>query len=270
MSTAGPVSSSCVDAPYWEGRATRFARAGRGLAAVCSYGMPEYHNRAIDLGQYLALRRWLDVLGGAGRVLDVGCGVGRWSRRLAARGAQVTGIDLSPTMVDEARRRTQFVGLGDRCRFAVGDVTRLDLDERFDAILTVTVLQHVLDTGEWKRGIQALRAHLRPGGLLVALEAAPTAVSTRCDTAVFQARTTATYVEAFREAGLRCSSVAGVDPAPFRTLFLPYYRSLPAVLRHLGLAAVTAASFPVDLLLGRRCVGASWHKVFALVAEEPS
>ena len=34
----------------------------------------------------------------AARVLDVGCGVGRWSRRLAKRGAQVTGIDLSPTM----------------------------------------------------------------------------------------------------------------------------------------------------------------------------
>jgi SAM-dependent methyltransferase len=38
-------------------------------------------------------------------VLDVGCGVGRWSRFLAARGAQVLGVDLSPTMIAQAAGR---------------------------------------------------------------------------------------------------------------------------------------------------------------------
>ncbi len=83
---------------YWEDRAQLFASEGAGLAAVCSYGMPEIYNRVVDCCQWLALRRWLDVPKGA-RVLDVGCGVGRWSRRLARRGATVTGIDLSPTMI---------------------------------------------------------------------------------------------------------------------------------------------------------------------------
>ena len=65
-----------------------FAGEGQGLAAVCSYGMPELYNRIIDWCQWLALRRWLRVSPGSS-VLDVGCGVGRWSRRLAARGAHV-------------------------------------------------------------------------------------------------------------------------------------------------------------------------------------
>src|SRR6185437_1859706 len=84
-------------AAYWEERARRFAVEGDGLAAVCSYGMPGFYNSLIDFCQRRALEPWLTVGPGA-RVLDVGCGVGRWSRLLASRGACVTGVDLSPTM----------------------------------------------------------------------------------------------------------------------------------------------------------------------------
>src|ERR1700680_267128 len=100
---------------YWEDRAQRFAAEGDGLAAVCAYGMPGFYNRAIHLEQRLALEPCLRV--GAGtRVLDVGCGVGRWSRLLAARGADVLGVDLSPTMIAQARQRGGGGGGGDRRR----------------------------------------------------------------------------------------------------------------------------------------------------------
>ena len=46
---------------YWEERARRFAGEGAGLAAVCAYGMPEFYNRAIHVGQRLALGPWLKV-----------------------------------------------------------------------------------------------------------------------------------------------------------------------------------------------------------------
>ena len=95
---------------YWEDRARRFAGDGEGLAAVCAYGMPEFYNRAIHLEQRLALEPWLNVAAGT-RVLDVGCGVGRWSRLLAARGAEVLGVDLSPTMIAQARRRAAADGV---------------------------------------------------------------------------------------------------------------------------------------------------------------
>src|SRR6266436_9663824 len=126
---------------YWEDRARRFAGEGAGLAAVCAYGMPEFYNRTIQLEQRLALRPWLRVKPGA-RVLDVGCGVGRWSRLLAAKGADVTGIDLSPTMVEQAQRRAVTEGLADRCRFRVQDLSRLEIEGQFDLVLGVTVLQH--------------------------------------------------------------------------------------------------------------------------------
>jgi SAM-dependent methyltransferase len=244
----------------------RFAREGQGRAAICSFGMPEYHNRVIDLCQQLALRKWLP-LASSGTVLDVGCGVGRWSRRLASHGGHVTGVDLSPTMVAEATRRTAIAGLSKRCRFQRGDITQLDLRERFDTIWCVTVLQHLLDRTDLFRAVRGLSRHLAPDGRLVVLEAAPSRPWSRCDSPVFTARPAAEYVETFRRCGLRCLSVGGVDPSSLRVRLLPHYRALTPVLGRLALAAATIVSLPVDLVLGRLWVQASWHKVFVLARE---
>src|ERR1700730_12028734 len=127
MTTRGsPAPELYCPSVYWEERARRFAAEGEGLAAVCAYGMPAFYNRAIHLTQRLALAPWLRVTAGT-RVLDVGCGVGRWSRLLAARGAQVTGVDLSPTMIAQARQRAAAEGVADRCRFQVQNLSNLDV-----------------------------------------------------------------------------------------------------------------------------------------------
>jgi 2-polyprenyl-3-methyl-5-hydroxy-6-metoxy-1,4-benzoquinol methylase len=225
--------------------------------------MPGFYNGSIHLSQRLALSPWLDIAPGT-TVLDIGCGVGRWSRRLARRGARVTGIDLSPTMVDEARRRARVDGVASRCDFQVADVTRLDLSERFSLVLGITVLQHILEMDRLDAAVERLARHLAPNGRLVLLEAAPSRRNTRCDTAVFHARDVSRYLAAFAAAGLDVTAVTGVDPAPFKTWFLPHYRRLPKPLALAGLAAVTALSLPVDVAVGRVCVGASWHKVFVL------
>lgn len=259
---------SAAAAGYWEQRARRFAGSRAGLAAVCSYGMPAFYNRSIDASQRLALGPWLAPAPGT-RVLDVGCGIGRWSRLLARRGARVTGVDLSPTMIAEARRRAEREGVLARCRFEVRDLSALELGERFPLVLGVTVLQHILDPAALGCAVGRIAAHLAPDGRAVLLEAAPARRVTRCDSDVFQARDEARYVAAFAAAGLRVESLGGVDPAPFKTLLLPHYRRLPRPLAWLGLLAATAAALPVDLLLGRRWVSASWHKVFVLRPGRP-
>jgi ubiquinone/menaquinone biosynthesis C-methylase UbiE len=248
---------------YWERRAQRFAAQRDGLAAVCSYGMPEFYNRFIDRCQRLALRRWLRVPPGTS-VLDVGCGVGRWSRLLAARGAQVTGVDISPTMAREAARRAAADGVHGRCRFVVGDLGSFATGEKHALILGVTVLQHILDDDNLQRALANLRRHLQPGGRIVLLEAAPTRRVARCDSPIFKARGLDAYHAAFAATGLWVDSITGVDPSPLKTLFLPYYARLPRPLALGGLAMATALSYPVDGLMGRRLARASWHKVFVL------
>ncbi|HSY06827.1 MAG TPA: class I SAM-dependent methyltransferase [Steroidobacteraceae bacterium] len=248
---------------YWEERARRFAGRGAGLAAVCSYGMPAFYNRTIHLCQRLALAPWLRRAPGL-RVLDVGCGVGRWSRLLAGRGARVTGIDLSPTMIDEARRRAAAQGVGNACRFLVADLATLATGEEFDLVLSVTVLQHILDPAALRAALERMAQHLAPDGVLILLEAAPERRVEDCDTAIFRARPRASYLQIFRECGLELRAITGVDPAPFRTWLLPHLPRLSPRVRLAALAAVTTLSLPIDVLFGRRAVRSSWHAVFAL------
>ncbi|HVS78516.1 MAG TPA: class I SAM-dependent methyltransferase [Steroidobacteraceae bacterium] len=250
-------------AEYWEDRARRFAVAGDGLAAVCSYGMPAFYNRLIHFCQRRALEPWLQAAPGM-RVLDVGCGVGRWSRLLASRGASVTGVDLSPTMIAEAERRASASGLAGRCRFIVQDSAALDVGGCFDLILCVTMLQHMLDPGALRSALRLMARHLAPEGRLVVLEAAPLRAASRCNTSVFTARHRASYLELFRECGYRVRAVSGVDPAPFKTWLLPHLGRLPRPLALTALALVTALSAPVDALCGRLLTKRSWHVVFVL------
>jgi 2-polyprenyl-3-methyl-5-hydroxy-6-metoxy-1,4-benzoquinol methylase len=260
---AAPVPASYRPAEYWEERARRFAVEGDGLAAVCSYGMPPFYNRLIHFCQRRALEPWLGVSPRT-RVLDVGCGVGRWSRLLASRGASVTGVDLSPTMIAEATRRAAAGGLAARCRFVVQDSAVLEVGGSFDLILCVTMLQHILDPRALRSALRRMALHLAPRGRLVILEAAPARNASRCNSPVFTARRRAFYLGLFRECGLRVEAISGVDPAPFKMWLLPHLPRLPPPLRLIALALVTALSAPLDALCGRLLPERSWHAVFVL------
>jgi 2-polyprenyl-3-methyl-5-hydroxy-6-metoxy-1,4-benzoquinol methylase len=262
-SSFSPNVPPCTPSVYWEDRARRFAVHGDGLGAVCSYGMPAFYNGYIHWLQQRALESWLQVRPGA-RVLEIGCGVGRWSLPLARAGAQVTGLDLSAPMVAEARRRAADQGLSAGCRFMVADVAEFDLGERFDLILSVTVLQHVLDPWRFRRSVDRLASHLSASGRMILLEAAPSKPIARCDTAIFVAREELMYLDAFDDAGLRCIAVRGLDPAPFKTWLLPWYRRLPRPMARAGLLAATVAALPIDAIGARWLTRASWHKVFVL------
>lgn len=67
------------------------------------------------------LDAFADSVEGLGPVLDVGCGPGTVTGYLHQRGLDVSGVDLSPRMVEHARR------LHPQCRFAVASATALDL-----------------------------------------------------------------------------------------------------------------------------------------------
>src|ERR1700760_2662093 len=66
-----------------------------------------------------AMDVFADAVAGRGRVLDVGCGPGFVTAYLAERGVDVTGVDLSPRMIEHARR------LHPHCTFDVASATEL-------------------------------------------------------------------------------------------------------------------------------------------------
>mgnify|MGYP001386899604 CR=1 FL=1 len=107
--------------------------------------------------------RLLEILGDLnGReVLDAGCGEGYFSRVLAARGARVTGIDLSPRLIEIAQKK----GPGRTIDYRLADLSQPvpDLEGHFNLIGSHLVLNDV----EHYRGFAATLASLaRPGARL--------------------------------------------------------------------------------------------------------
>ncbi|MCA0143386.1 class I SAM-dependent methyltransferase [Blastococcus sp. LR1] len=96
-----------------------------------------------------------------GPVLDAGCGPGRIAGHLASLGLDVAGIDLSPGMVEVARRHHPAL------RFDVGTLTGLDLpDASFGGVLAWYSLIH-LRPDELRLAVSELARVLRPGGHLL-------------------------------------------------------------------------------------------------------
>ena len=98
------------------------------------------------------------------RVLDLGCGTGNHAIPLAARGYSVVGVDRSSEMLRVARARADA-----SARFEPGDVTSVRLGETFDAALMMfAVLGYQVTNSDLAAALATARAHLEPGGLLLA------------------------------------------------------------------------------------------------------
>jgi SAM-dependent methyltransferase len=98
---------------------------------------------------------------GRGPVADIGCGPGQVARYLHERGAEAMGIDLSPAMIEQARR------LSPEIRFQTGDMLRLPLAESSLAgIVAFYTIIHI-PPADVPRAFEEFRRVLRPEGLLL-------------------------------------------------------------------------------------------------------
>jgi ubiquinone/menaquinone biosynthesis C-methylase UbiE len=94
-------------------------------------------------------------------VLELGCGTGEFSRRLAPLARKVTALDVSAEMIRVARSRSAGrVNI----QYVVGDMMAIPLQSgSFDCVVSLNTLHHA-DTVE---ALRAMRGALRPGGTLL-------------------------------------------------------------------------------------------------------
>jgi ubiquinone/menaquinone biosynthesis C-methylase UbiE len=92
------------------------------------------------------------------RVLDCGCGTGRFSRLFAELGADVVGIDSSLNMLECARKKVP------RARFEPGDILQLSFDREFDVIISSQVLTHL---HEYAQPLAGMKRALKEDGVIL-------------------------------------------------------------------------------------------------------
>lgn len=104
------------------------------------------------------LQRFIDALAPGASVLDLGCGHGIASAKLARLGFDVTGLDPSQGLLDVARR------LAPTARFTLATFDDLDGTEAYDGIWANFALLHA-PRADMPRHLAAIARALRPGGV---------------------------------------------------------------------------------------------------------
>lgn len=144
------------------------------LWAVLTYG-DKMGNRwdpeaffATGREEIASVMRHLDSLGvklNRGQALDFGCGVGRLTQALAPHFEEVCGVDIAPSMIEQARQYNRF---GEKCRYYLNEADDLSLfpNDHFDFVFTLITLQHMAPPFA-KSYLREFLRLLAPGGILV-------------------------------------------------------------------------------------------------------
>ncbi|MCZ2845469.1 MAG: class I SAM-dependent methyltransferase [Candidatus Bathyarchaeota archaeon] len=133
---------------------------------VCVYGAPPQFNEIMDKIQKCCLNKLLKQIPDihCEKILEVGCGVGRWAPLMLSKGAKYFGVDISSEMIRIAKRK---VPEGD---FSITNGQKLDFPEGlFDLVFSVTVLHHI-PYNKQEKMVQEMRRVTKKNGYMIIVE----------------------------------------------------------------------------------------------------
>ena len=172
------------------------------------------------------------------RILDLGCGTGHLTARIAESGATVHGVDASAEMIETAKQ--QYAGI----LFEVADARTMEFAEPFDAVFSNAALHWI---HEADRVVRRIAVALRDGGRFVA---------------EFGGKGNVGAIETGIRHGLE---VVGVSPASvFPIWYFPSIGEYTQLLERKGLTVEYAALFPRTITLDDPEAGLrDWLRMFA-------
>ena len=95
--------------------------------------------------------------------LDIGCGGGWFTRALQKHGYMMTGMDISPEMLDFAQQ--QALRLGVRSEYILGDITKKKLPKKFDFITAINDCINYIPKEKLGSALKNVAAMLKKGGI---------------------------------------------------------------------------------------------------------
>lgn len=135
-----------------------------------SHDMASRRQQVIDL--HVAWIHGAVLNGARSRILDLGCGPGFYTRRLAALGHTCIGLDIGPASIAYAREQDPGG------EYVLGDIRTLDYGDGFDLVMLVFGELNAFAPDEAAQIVEKAHAALRPGGQLL-LEVHPSAIVER-------------------------------------------------------------------------------------------
>lgn len=135
-----------------------------------AYNEKYRHENYFEYREWMYRRYLAAVVSWAGlrpgsSVLDAGCGQGFFTHLLADMGFQTTGVDISAEGIAAARR---LYGESNKLSFAIGDVTKLEFQDKFDCVFTRSCsLHNVEEFSTNSRTTEILLSYVRTGGRLI-------------------------------------------------------------------------------------------------------
>lgn len=148
---------------YWEERIASSGMKSTGIKHSALYEYSDRLKRRLFSSQVRLPKN--------AKVLDVGCGFGRWSVQLAKQGHKVTATDISERAIRNARVYAKKNDVD--VKFHAMPSQDLDMPKNsFDVVLSVSSLQHVVDNADWEKAISKIFSALKQGGQLVMIETA--------------------------------------------------------------------------------------------------
>jgi ubiquinone/menaquinone biosynthesis C-methylase UbiE len=152
---------------FFQQRARQFDRLYHDTAGIAGL-LNRWMRRPLYHRLQLTLAACADVRGK--RILDVGCGSGRYAIALAEKGANVVGIDFASNMLTLARQLARQRGVASRCHFVDADFLEHDFRETFHISLAIGLFDYVAEPADYLSRLRRLTSEKvilsfpRPGG----------------------------------------------------------------------------------------------------------
>ena len=148
---------------YWNNRFINHGHTGWKFKPVYKY---DQRLRLKELSKILDHYNFFNY-GETKEILDIGCGTGDFLAFFSKYNVNLTGIDLSPAVIEFAKERFKNQK---NVHILAKDIKDFYPEHKFDLILSITVMQHIIEDSLQMEILQNLRNYLKPGGILILLE----------------------------------------------------------------------------------------------------
>jgi len=158
-----PVDVKTIEA-FWRSRADRLRSGELGVLQSTMLTASEDEATARDEQEKAALFGVLTpLLNPDGTMLEIGCGLGRWTRALSPHVAHVDAYDYSAELIEQARELSRDTpNIAYRC----APVEAIRPARQYDHVVSIALL-HYLNDEQWDKAIDLVRLSTAPGGLAI-------------------------------------------------------------------------------------------------------